>query len=390
VKNRNINVILKNKIISVDLILPLCLELNKRCGFKFTFLVTELDSYLSIMNDNIVLRDIIESIGTIKNISNQRYSNKVISKIYFMGFLCLVSLRMITRKEYLFHFGALHMYPYKKIRSIFIKKRVIFSEATPHGAWNKDNYLNLRSDNISDILSSILSKKIDIYARIIVSYSPKWNYLKHPQTYGMDKIIFNNNRKSNEWINYFLNNSEKYIEKEFNRNCITNKPSNYFLIIDSRLNHSPILAIESFRILIRKLSPYSKETPVFIKAHVHSDLNYMKSVIEEESGDMKKNFIITKLHPVTFYKGAVASFFVHNSTVEYEMKEIGIPVIKCMFAFNNETAKQNDQFNECDDYVFIGGDKDEKFEELIDKMLSEKVDHNISPKKTSVDCSLFN
>ncbi len=391
-KNKNINIILKNKIGSLDVVLPLCLRLNKICGFRFTYLIMDSASYNTIINSNIVLKDIAESIGVIKNLSNQRYSNKNISRLYFICYLLLISARMIFKKDYLLHFGSLHSYPYNKIRKIFIKKRVIFSESKIYSEPLSVgiSHFQKKFNHIYNPSNSAINKKDHIYARIVVGYSPEWSSFEHNNAVDIDTIIFNNSRKSNEWVNFFLNNSDKYLEQEFNENSIIHYPDNYFLIVDCRLINADKPKTNSFRMLVRKLAPYSNDTTVFVKLHVYSDIDYLKSVIVEEAGDFSKNFIISKLHAVTFYKGAIASFFVNNSAISYEMKEIGIPVIKCLFGYNNKISEPKAELNKCDDYVFFGKDENKMFENLIEGILEHTVNRNIYPEPPPfINCSLF-
>ena len=73
--NKYITVFLKNKLISFDSIMPLALEINRCCGYKFNFIIWEYDTYKSVIEDNIVLRDMALSIGNITCPNKSRKKN---------------------------------------------------------------------------------------------------------------------------------------------------------------------------------------------------------------------------------------------------------------------------------------------------------------------------
>ncbi len=58
-----IHVFLKNKLITLDSIIPFCMQLHMKCGIKFNFIIFDLESYRAIVEDNIVLNDVINKIG---------------------------------------------------------------------------------------------------------------------------------------------------------------------------------------------------------------------------------------------------------------------------------------------------------------------------------------
>ena len=64
-KKKWIVVFLKNKLISLDSILPLALEINRCCGYRFYFIIWQYESYKSVVEDNIILRDMALSVGQI-------------------------------------------------------------------------------------------------------------------------------------------------------------------------------------------------------------------------------------------------------------------------------------------------------------------------------------
>ena len=77
-------VILPNKIIGIDSILPLCMEMHGRCGYRFNFIFLEFETYEFIMKNNTVLADAINYIGKVDFISSSRFKSRYISKLFFI------------------------------------------------------------------------------------------------------------------------------------------------------------------------------------------------------------------------------------------------------------------------------------------------------------------
>ena len=77
---RKIIVILKNKIISFDSILPIAMEINSQCNINFEFVIWENETYNSIVDDNIVIKEMAESIGSINNIITFYKRNNIIRR----------------------------------------------------------------------------------------------------------------------------------------------------------------------------------------------------------------------------------------------------------------------------------------------------------------------
>ena len=84
-RSKYVAVFLKNKLISLNSILPLALEMNQCCGYKFYFIVWEYESYRSIVEDNIVLRDMALSVGEIVCPDSASNTNIISRKINKMG-----------------------------------------------------------------------------------------------------------------------------------------------------------------------------------------------------------------------------------------------------------------------------------------------------------------
>ena len=108
-QTQHIYVLLRNKIVGVDSILPLCMQLHKECGVTFTFMFFEYSSFKVIRNDNIVLSDAINTIG--KSIFVGSGKHKIISKIFPIFFLVKMVFNINFKKSYIMHTGGMNIKP---------------------------------------------------------------------------------------------------------------------------------------------------------------------------------------------------------------------------------------------------------------------------------------
>ena len=75
---KTVYVLLRNKIIGIDSILPLCMEINGKFGYKFNFISFEHETYKYIVKDNVVIKDMINSIGKIDFVSLKKYKSQTV------------------------------------------------------------------------------------------------------------------------------------------------------------------------------------------------------------------------------------------------------------------------------------------------------------------------
>ena len=95
-KKKFIVIFLKNKLISLDSVIPLVLEINRCCNYNFYFVIWEYETYQSVINDNIVLRDMALSVGKIvcpSRPDRNIFSNKI-NKIRSMLILFIRRLKV--------------------------------------------------------------------------------------------------------------------------------------------------------------------------------------------------------------------------------------------------------------------------------------------------------
>ena len=364
---RNIYVFLKNKIISLDIIIPFCLEVNKQCNIKFIFVVRDLDTYKSIVNNNIVLRDAMNSIGKIIHLSKNRYKLQLVSKIFTLIYMFYVVFRINIKKDYLIHFGLFNVKPFSLFCSLLDKKHVILSSTSSYGI----------DDNV---------KHNFLCAGMLIGYSNSWLCLKHDSAVNVPKIILKKSRNLPSWINFIKERSDMYINLELEKNMLSSNRIIVFPIgklnLDITMRHS-----RSFIKTLNKLAQYSKKYPIFIKPAIYTNLDYVKKLINDAEDDIKINYIFTKLHPAVLASRAIASVFVNKATIINEMHNLQVPVIQCLYDFEGD-KDFFDFVSPKADYVI--GNSSISLNEVLDKLTKKKnlpVNYEIT--QTNIDCDLF-
>ncbi len=387
-KNKKIYVLLKNKIVGIDSVIPLCLELNKVCGCRFTFVLFNHPTFQAITNDNIVLFDAINSIGELVDLSVSSNRHVSLEKITTVFFLIKMMYCVNYRRNYIMHFGALHEYPLDKMVKLINLSRVILCENTSYGPCSTvSNIYNYRETQI-EYSESHLHKSSILNARILIGYDKLWNYFKHDKAVNAHKVLFNNSRNSNAWIDFIKSKSSSYIDNELH-NAFDNQGHGHIIIVFiGRLNLDETgKYVSSFIQLIHELAKnIGDKFPVFIKPHIFSDLDFLEKCILEGIGNYTMNYIITKLHPSVLASRAAIALFVNNSTVIHEISNLNVPIIQCLYGFNRDEAL-NESSNKSN-YVMTKGM--DNLSVIVNKLLSVNASPIVYRKKQEkIDCSFL-
>ena len=368
-KRRNVHVFLKNKIISLDVIIPFCLELNQQCGIKFIFVVKDLDTYRSIVHNNIVLRDVIDSIGKITLLSKRYSKLRFLSRVITLLYMIYIIFRVNISKDYIIHFGLFNVRPFSLLCPLLKRHRVILSSTSSYGVDNNRNYGF-------------------ICAGMLLGYSNLWSYLKRNSTRNTPKIVFDRSRNLPSWINYVKINSDKYIESEIGVKLTKTDRIIVFPIgklnLDITMRHS-----ESFVSALAVLAKYSKEYTIFIKPAIYTNLDYVKKLIQkaENKSKIKINYIFTKLHPAVLSRRAVVSVFVNKATIINEMHNLKVPIVQCLYAFEGELDYLDFISNKAD---YIVNNSSISLDKVLNRLIKKSDSMlDIDSVQQDINCSLF-
>ena len=334
-KKKWIVVFLKNKLISLDSILPLALEINQCCNYKFYFIVWQYESYKSIIEDNVVMRDMALSIGQIVCPSQQN-KGTISNKINKIITLANVLVKLYLNKSYIFHFGALDQYPLMILTKIINKKKIVQCESSLTGRYVKNIQESVASRNniieIPMLQQRSTQENFDNYKRfsypinnsgILIGFDLAWNWFKHPDAISCKKLVFSEKRKAKKYFNFMLERSNYYLNQE----GLTGLEKNKTIVIvlghygDGQGEYRNKLLYEALTVL------KNLDLNIIIKPHIFCDMNLVESIVKN-SKCVNSKIYYTKIHPQILQEVSFGGLFVNNSTIRCDYKDMGFPVIQ--------------------------------------------------------------
>ena len=101
------HIFLKAKLISLDAVAPLTLEVYQRNNIKSIYYTTD-TQLASVIKDNLVLNDVVNLTGVLVLIGKAFSSNKIVSRVHGLVLIMLLAIRLLINKEKVIHFGFLN------------------------------------------------------------------------------------------------------------------------------------------------------------------------------------------------------------------------------------------------------------------------------------------
>ena len=343
-QTRHIYVLLRNKIIGVDSIVPLCMQLHKECGVTFTFMFFEYSSFKVIRNDNIVLSDAINTIGRSVFVGRGSGKYKIISKIFPIFFLIKMVFNINFKKRYIMHTGGMNIKPLRFFLNLLPLERIIFNEVTPYGTRHpysdkrtSEQFFHLRQTQ--DAYNKTKGQLPFLKAGVLIGYNKLWNFFKHPKAVNAHKIVFDDPRNPDAWIDFIKEKSSNYIDDELDNNLLSHQKNKHIIMVFIGRIHLDKTGgyPDSFVHIIQEISKsVGNKMPIFIKPHIFSDLEFVKKCISKGVTNNKMDYILTKLHPSVLASRAAMSIFIGNSTVIKEVSGLNVPIVQCLYGFDEQ------------------------------------------------------
>jgi hypothetical protein len=313
-------IFINRKLISIDAILPLLCEI-KNISVELTIKVVcpDLSTKVAIDN-NIFIKEQIDSIGNIYVLSIRNSNNKR----SFFNIMKTIILLFSFFKDCIFsrtsfiHFGLLFKKPFNFLNYIN-KNKSYYCENDPYG------FTQLMQD------VTFLKKNYPINYPLIksgnvIAFSKVWNIDKNNE---YKYFYYGPSRKRKFWINLVLSKSEYYLEKELTINRLDKNSTlisimlGYFGELKYLSNKDSVM--NSLDDTIKILSQHIKEEVVVFKPHVFTDLIILEKILKKYKDF---NYIITNLHPMilaTRSKFAIANYY---STTLSDFNTLGVKTIE--------------------------------------------------------------
>ena len=281
VPKKKLIVLVKNRLVTIDAIMPLLIEMKEVYNMKSDIIVFDQLAHIGI-NENIVIRDALEYVGKEVYITKGK-SNKILRRIHAIAALFFI-IYDAFRGAKILHFGVLDQWPLNILGYIF-KKNIYHVQGN---AYNFDKFQhNDRSINKYTLVGSNL-----------VSFGSKYINGIQIYDYRCTKIFeFGPPKKRSSWLQYIYGKSDYYFSHCHNNIDVS---KGIIVIIMSSLDScTPLLRdpsdktqVKLFLETLDVLLKFSSQTPIFIKPHVYTNMTLLNNLIDNQDG-----VHITYLHP---------------------------------------------------------------------------------------------
>jgi hypothetical protein len=280
IKKKKLIVFSKNKLVSMDAIIPLLIEMKEIYRIQSDIVIFDQLAYESI-KENIVIKDALQYIGRDLYITKGA-NNKILRRVYAAYYLLFI-IYDAFRGAKLIHFGVLDQWPLKALGYTF-----------------KNNVYHMQSNGYNfDKFQYKSTKPIEykLVGRNLVSFGSKYIKGRLLSEHKVKKVFnFGPPKKRSNWIQYIYNKSDYYFNKYHNNIDVS---CGIIVIIMSSLDkYTPTLRdsyktqAELFIKTLNVLSKFDNKIPIFIKPHIYTNLALLDSLIVGND-----NITITYLHP---------------------------------------------------------------------------------------------
>ena len=353
-KPKGVIVFVKNKLISLDSIAPILLELKENNNISSTIVVFDKLTHDGI-KANVVLRDLIKLIG------REIYITRGIRNKIFRKFVAIVSLIGIFLKFIygykVIHFGALNVWPLNYL-FCFNRKNIFFAQQDSfRHTWSKFYYQ----------LGILKKKSTPAIGNNIIAFNDMMEELDQ-YSKSKDIFFFGETRTRKIWLDYCNQNTYYYLNKyhadvDFSKGCAVFILSTFEDMKSINTAHN---MLNLFYETIKALSLMN--IPVLLKPHVFTDLGIVKKAIKDN-----KNMHITYLHPTILALNS--TFFVANaySTTFADAHSLGLPTIEYT-DYSKEMLEATSGKSLGHEYVdyFINNNQSELEKKIEDILLGNK------------------
>ncbi|WPE17743.1 hypothetical protein [Candidatus Thioglobus autotrophicus] len=356
------HIFLKDKLISLDAVAPLTLEIYQRKGVRsiyYTF-----DTQLkTVIEDNIVLRDVINITGKLLVLGRAFSNNKTIYRVYGGLLITLLAIRLLVKKEKIIHFGYLNDWPFKFLyycapNRVFIAERTSYHSDFVSRIAIKNGYGSVETKE------SLKKKCNHIAAHSVISFTGHFGFLKCSNI--DNKFIYKNSRYNAYWKCFLEDNSQRYIAEEFILHGLESNSKIVTYIVGhvgcpTRYDDTSFDRNLAIYETLVELSKISKKLPIAIKMHIHADINIMNAIIKKvnEKTNNGLRYFYTKLHPLVLAERSVFAISNNISTTFYDFYFKGVQTIE--YGFHDKSMMEIRATEKLDESVsfFVNLDQNE-------------------------------
>ena len=354
-----IYVFVKNKLISCDSILPICMRINNETGKRFQFITNDRKTYLGLKK-NIVLYEAINRIGSLRFVGSSQ--NKLIRKLEISLFLLKLIISGVLRRDYIIHFSQFNIGLHQKISSFFSGDRIIYAQHDSTGFSQK--MMDVEHAKWGSVFN--VDKRPAPKKGVLLSYCDKWLWLHDQRTKHLKRFMIRHPRMMSSWTNYVDEVFNKHVKEMVLRDKVVVIMLGFFGDLGMIKNDDSVknCLIETLEVLN---SLDGKNISIVMKPHVITDLVVLKEITDLYP-DL--DFHISYLHPTLLSR--LGNFVVCNvyTTTVYDAFIQGLPVVEYT-EYHPEALRVSKNGSSRPEFVtyFINRDK-EKLQTVFEKLLN--------------------
>ncbi len=320
-------VFLNNKLITLDVILPLLRELHSRAPkTKFEFICFTPATEKSI-RENVVLYDVLRELGPLRMLGRRK--NGLIALLAhragLMASLALIAARLLNPKARLIHFKALNEWPLRALYHL-APTRTLYVEST--GIAHTE--LEKRVDQLNK--DRHYPDKIPAAGRL-AGFDAGWPPFADPRLKDRPRHVIPPPFRLASWHGHMDRAANRYLGPAFAE--FGDVPDRIAVLILSSMDRAPILADPDgfpalFEETLEVLGEAAPELAIAIKPHPATLPRYraIQKEIVAKRRRLGQRVVITHLHPLLLARRAV--FFAGNmfSSTFANAAAMGVPTIE--------------------------------------------------------------
>ena len=349
--SRKIVVFVKNKLITIDTVIPILIEMKDKYNITSEIVVFDNLAHEAI-NNNIVLKDAIKYVGNELFITKGE-KNKILRRLNVFISLSRLFVNFICGAKIL-HFGLLSSWPFAFFAHLF-SKRVYQLQPVSY-----------------DFRYSVIMRrngKAFVYpiGKNIVIFGKESGKHYYRSVLNKRKVFyFGETRTRPHWVKYIRDRGDYYFNLFHSNINFSNGSIVYILGAIDLYQHKKDLFYKT----IHSLSLINHKIPILLKPHAYTEIETVQSAISKY-----KNMYLTFLHPSVLSTRSVVFICNNFSNTLADAHSFGVTTIE----YSNESASGKSDLslfpdNESIEPQFVDYyiDNDEvKFSQVLNKILLE-------------------
>ena len=291
-------IFLNDKLVSVDTILPFLMELkNRRPNLKFHFFCAGSRKTLDSINNNIVLKNVINDLGKISYIGELKipllgkFSENLIvkGKLAKLVNIALTLLCMIFRNAKVIHFKFFDNPKLSWLTHLAPKRFFYFQQ----NCWGSTPLVDAADNMARERKVEIVAKSKGVY----ISFDGYWPKFVDSKKYGLPRFHIKSTRLLPIWMAALDQYSYFFHQNDMSKVGVENDGKSFAILVSNLTQSTISYSLESpllyFKETLKILWSEFPHRAVFVKRHPITDIDALTNAVKESG---HKRVFFTEMH----------------------------------------------------------------------------------------------